>query len=91
MRNGPVEQEVGAMTTLTVDKRIDTRFMLLPVPLMSVIVAIRTGEVGDVIEVLCADPLSTTDIPAWLRKAGHELVETAEEDDYTRFVVRKTR
>jgi tRNA 2-thiouridine synthesizing protein A len=85
-----VEREVGVMTTLTVDKRIDTRFMLLPVPLMSVIVAIRAGEVGDVIEVLSADHRSTTDIPVWLRQAGHELVETADEDGYTRFVVRKT-
>ena len=79
------------MTTLTVDKVIDARGMPCPGPLMSLIGAIREGEVGDVIEVLSADHGSKIDIPAWLRKAGHELVEMADEDGYTSFVVRKTR
>jgi len=79
------------MTTLSVDREIDARGMPCPGPLMSLIGAIREGEVGDVIEVLSADQGSKTDIPAWLRKAGHELVEIADEDGYTRFVVRKTR
>ena len=78
------------MTTLTVDKVIDARGMPCPGPLMSLIGAIREGEVGDVIEVLSADHGSKIDIPAWLRKAGHEL-EMADEDGYTSFVVRKTR
>ena len=43
------------------------------------------------IEVLSADRWSKTDVPAWLRKAGHELVEMAVEEGYTRFVVRETR
>ena len=79
------------MTTLTVDKEIDARGMPCPGPLMSLIGAIREGEVGDVIEVLSADHGSKTDIPAWLRKAGHELVELADEEGYARFVVRKNR
>ena len=79
------------MTTLTVDREIDARGMPCPGPLMSLIGAIREGEVGDVIEVLSADHGSKTDIPAWLRKAGHELVEMADEEGYARFVVRKTK
>ena len=79
------------MTTVTVNKHIDARGMPCPGPLMSLIGAIREGEVGDVIEVLSADQGSKTDIPAWLHKAGHELVELADEEGYARFVVRKNR
>jgi TusA-related sulfurtransferase len=58
---------------------------------MSLIGAIREGAVGDVIEVLSSDEGSKTDIPAWIAKAGHELIETIPEDGFARFVVRKVR
>lgn len=70
---------------------IDGRGMPCPGPLMSLIGAIRQGAVGDVIEVLSSDEGSKTDIPAWIAKAGHELVEVVQEDGYARFVVRKVR
>ncbi len=53
--------------------------------------AIRQGQVGDVIEVLSSDEGSRTDIPAWVTKARHELVEVVPEDGYARFRVRKVR
>jgi TusA-related sulfurtransferase len=65
--------------------------MPCPGPLMSLIGAIREGEVGEVIEVLSSDEGSKTDIPAWVAKAEMELVEVADEDGFTRFVVRKAR
>ena len=58
---------------------------------LSLIGAIREGQVGDVIEVLSSDAGSRTDIPAWIAKAGHALVEVVAEADFTRFVVRKAR
>ncbi len=70
---------------------IDGRGMPCPGPLMSLIGAIRQGAVDDVIEVLSSDEGSKTDIPAWVAKAGHELVEVLDEDGYARFVVRKVR
>jgi TusA-related sulfurtransferase len=79
------------MTTANVTRSIDARGMPCPGPLMSLIGAIREGEVGDLLEVLSSDEGSRTDIPAWVRKAGHELVEVGEEDGYARFVVRKAR
>jgi TusA-related sulfurtransferase len=58
---------------------------------MSLIGAIREGAVGDTIEVLSSDEGSKTDIPAWVTKAQHELVDVVEDDGYTRFVIRKAR
>ena len=79
------------MTTTEVTRSIDARGMPCPGPLMTLIGAIRQSAVGDVIEVLSSDEGSKTDIPAWVAKAGHELVEVAPEDGYARFVVRKVR
>ncbi|HZD79723.1 MAG TPA: sulfurtransferase TusA family protein [Actinomycetota bacterium] len=74
-----------------IDRSIDARGMPCPGPLMSLIGAIRESEVGAVIEVLSSDEGSRTDIPAWIHKAGHEMVETVEDDGFARFVVRKAR
>lgn len=79
------------MATTQVDRTIDARGMPCPGPLMSLIGAIREAEVGDVIEVLSSDEGSATDIPAWLTKAGHELVETVPDEGHTAFVIRKAR
>ena len=79
------------MSTLQIDKTIDARGMACPGPLMNLIGAIRQGQVGQVIEVLSSDEGSKTDIPAWVAKAKHELVEVIPDDGYARFVVRKAR
>lgn len=79
------------MTTTEVTRSIDGRGMPCPGPLMSLIGAIRQSAVGDVIEVLSSDEGSKTDIPAWVAKAGHEMVDVTPDDGYARFVVRKAR
>lgn len=79
------------MTTTEVTRSIDARGMACPGPLMTLIGAIREGQVGDVIEVLSSDEGSKSDIPAWVQKAKHEMVEVVEEDGYARFVIRKAR
>ena len=79
------------MTTTEVSRSIDARGMACPGPLMTLIGAIREGQVGDIIEVLSSDEGSKTDIPAWVTKAQHELVEVVAEDGYSRFVIRKAR
>ncbi len=79
------------MTTANITRSIDARGMPCPGPLMSLIGAIREGQVDDVFEVLSSDEGSKTDIPAWLNKAGHELVDTIPDEGFTRFIVRKAR
>jgi TusA-related sulfurtransferase len=78
-------------TAAEITRSIDARGMPCPGPLMSLIGAIREGTVGDVIEVLSSDEGSKTDIPAWVQKARHELVDVIADDGFVRFVVRKVR
>lgn len=79
------------MTVEQINRSIDARGMACPGPLMSLIGAIREGQVGDVIQVLSSDEGSRIDIPAWVQKAGHQLLETVEHEGYASFVVRKER
>ena len=79
------------MSTMQIDKTIDARGMACPGPLMNLIGAIRQGQVGQAFEVLSSDEGSKTDIPAWIAKAKHELVEVVDEGEYSRFIVRKAR
>jgi tRNA 2-thiouridine synthesizing protein A len=79
------------MSTVRIDETIDARGMPCPGPLMNLIGAIRRSRVGQVFEVLSSDEGSKTDIPAWVAKAKHELVEVVPDDGFARFVVRKAR
>lgn len=79
------------MTTTDITRSIDARGMPCPGPLMSLIGAIREGQVSDVIEVLSSDEGSRSDIPAWVAKAGHEMVEVVEDEGFAHFVIRKVK
>jgi TusA-related sulfurtransferase len=79
------------MATTQITRSIDARGIACPGPLMALIGAIRQAQVGDVIEVLSSDEGSKSDIPAWVKKASHELVEVRPEDGYAAFIIRKAR
>ena len=69
--------------------RVDARGSFCPGPLMELVKAIKKVEVGDVVELLSADEGSKKDIPVWIEKAGHELLEIKEYGDHAGFVVKK--
>jgi TusA-related sulfurtransferase len=57
---------------------------------MELIRAIRESAPGEVIAVYSSDSGSKTDIPKWVEKAGHRLVELERRDGYDEIVVEKT-
>jgi tRNA 2-thiouridine synthesizing protein A len=74
---------------VTITKEIDARGSFCPGPLMELIRGIKVVPVQGVVAVLSSDPGSARDLPAWVRKANHELVGAIPEQGYTRFIVRK--
>ncbi|MFX0086525.1 MAG: sulfurtransferase TusA family protein [Candidatus Hodarchaeota archaeon] len=72
--------------------RIDARGLSCPQPIMKSVKAMRTLEIGQVLEILTTDPGSKADIPAWTRSTGQELLTFEERDtnDF-RFLVRKEK
>jgi tRNA 2-thiouridine synthesizing protein A len=78
-------------TQPVVTRTVDARGSYCPGPLMELIRAIRESQVGDVIAVRSTDSGSKVDIPKWIEKAGHRLVEVATHDGYDEIVVEKAR
>jgi tRNA 2-thiouridine synthesizing protein A len=76
---------------VTVTRIVDARGSFCPGPLMELIRAIRESQVGDVIAVYSSDSGSRTDIPKWVEKAGHRLVDLDARDGYDAIIVEKRR
>ena len=74
-----------------VARLVDARGSVCPGPLMALIGAVREQKVGDVITLYSGDTGSRTDIPLWVKKAGHELLAIKDHDGYAEFIVLKKR
>ncbi len=72
-------------------KIVDARGSFCPGPLMELIAQLKSSVVGDEVEVLSTDEGSAKDIPEWVRKVGHELLETHEEGGVWHVVIRKAK
>ena len=72
-------------------KIIDARGTYCPGPLMELIAGMKQANVGDELEVLSTDEGSAADIPEWINKVGHEMVDTTQDGDVWHVVVRKSK
>ena len=70
---------------------IDARGAFCPGPLMELIAAMKRAAVGDELEVLSSDAGSAKDIPEWIHKVGHELLDVCRDGDVWHVRVRKTK
>lgn len=76
----------------SVQRRIvDSRGSFCPGPLTDLFKAYRESNLGDEIEVWATDPAAKSDIQAWARKSGNEFIETVDEREYSRIVVKVTK
>lgn len=58
---------------------------------MELIAGMKMASVGDELEVLSSDKGSATDVPEWIKKVGHALLETREENGVWHIIVKKTK
>ena len=74
---------------------IDARGSYCPGPLMELVKTIKENTKGTVVELLSSDEGSIVDIPKWVEKANHRMVEVIEDDGFRHFIVeigeKKTR
>ena len=59
---------------------LDARRLLCPMPVIRVQDRVATLAPGDVLEVIATDPGTRSDIPAWCRINGHEMIDIEERD-----------
>jgi TusA-related sulfurtransferase len=72
------------------EKTLDVRGLFCPMPIVKLSKEIGSLSSGAILEVLATDPGTLTDIPAWSRKTGNEILDTIREDKVIKFYVRKT-
>ena len=60
---------------------LDARRMLCPMPVIKTQNKVKELAVGDILDIICTDPGALSDIPAWARINGHELIEHREQDN----------
>ena len=59
---------------------LDARRLLCPMPVIRVQQKFAELAPGDILEVHCTDPGTTSDIPAWCRINGHRVLDVSETD-----------
>jgi tRNA 2-thiouridine synthesizing protein A len=70
---------------------VDARGSFCPGPLMELIGFMKMAQVGDELELLSSDKGSANDVPEWIKKVGHEMLETREEAGVWHITVRKAK
>ena len=78
-------------TPLKSVESVDARGLVCPMPTIRLGQAIRRVEVGDVVEIVTDDPGSRSNMGAWCRNTGHELVDSSEEAGVYTYRVRRAR
>ncbi len=73
-----------------ITQTVDARGMLCPKPILKSKKALKTLDVGEVLEILTTDPGSVSDIPSWIHVTEQELILSEEQTSQNfRFLVRK--
>ena len=65
---------------------VDAKNTFCPGPLMELISNMKMAEVGDELELLSTDEGSAADIPEWVNKVGHEIVDSFTEEEVLHIV-----
>ncbi len=76
---------------MTERQLVDARGAACPGPLMELIAQIKLVNVGEEVEILSSDKGSASDIPLWVAKVGHEMVENEKQDNHWSMVVRRAK
>lgn len=71
------------------DKVLDAKGLACPMPVVRAKKVIDELESGQLLEIHATDKGSKSDLTAWSKSGGHELVEQTEEDGVFKFWIRK--
>ena len=70
---------------------VDARNTYCPGPLMELITHMKQINVGDTVELLSTDSGTSVDVPEWVNKIGHELVDSKQVENTWHITVRKVK
>jgi tRNA 2-thiouridine synthesizing protein A len=70
---------------------LDAKGLNCPLPILKAKKALQGVPIGETLEVLATDPGSVADFDAFCRATGNELVESTQQDNVYRFVIKHVR
>jgi len=73
----------------TVAHSLDCRGLKCPMPIYKSAMAMKQLEPGQILEIICTDPGSLADFPAFAKQGRHELLSSEEQDGVQTFHIRK--
>ena len=76
---------------VTADQTLDCSGMACPMPILKTKKAIDALQLGQVLKMIATDPGSTSDMEAWTKKTGHQLVASETEGDKFIFYIKRTK
>jgi len=70
---------------------IDARGSACPGPILEAKKGIAKVKRGEVLEILSSDSGTRTDLPIWVKRAGHEYLGLLEAEGYYRLFIRRKK
>ena len=88
MSGGALAEELTGQELRTL---VDARGSVCPTPIVLLATAVKAAQVGGLIELIATDPGCVSDVRAWNRQTGNEIVEVAQTGAEFRFLIRRVR
>ena len=76
---------------IKVDKVLDAKGMLCPIPVIKARKAIKEIALGEVLQVLATDKGAVKDFEAWSRQTGNDLLDSSEANGVYTFHIRRAK
>jgi tRNA 2-thiouridine synthesizing protein A len=76
---------------ITPDQTLDCSGMACPMPILKTKKAVDGLQMGQILKMIATDPGSTSDMEAWTKKTGHELVASEQEGGKFTFYIKRTK
>lgn len=74
---------------MEIKKILDAKGLACPMPLVQTRKAIDEIESGEVLEVHATDSGAKSDLAAWAKSTGHDVIKQEEEDGVFKFLIKK--
>ncbi|MCA1062863.1 sulfurtransferase TusA family protein (plasmid) [Cytobacillus spongiae] len=74
---------------MNADKVLDAKGLACPMPIVKTRKAIKEIDSGQILEVQTTDKGAKSDLTAWAKSTGHELLDSKEESDVFTFWIKK--
>ncbi|MFZ3578929.1 sulfurtransferase TusA family protein [Virgibacillus sp. DJP39] len=74
---------------MEITKVLDAKGLACPMPIVKTKKAINELESGQILEVHATDQGAKSDLTAWAKSGGHELLTDTEEDGVLKFWIKK--